>query len=181
VVSIREPYSYWQSLFSYAWVWCCTCDQHSTWTNTCVDRSVDFVTFIGRANTQRNTYRAQSMEIAKACGHPCSNVDFFLHTERMQDDWLAMLTSLGIPRVGLPRANPTVSKDTPPPPAVFTQEILDVIHDVDANMFREFGYPKRTDAPFTLGRGRSTRSRTPAATAGSDAAEAARARAFAGT
>ena len=155
VVSIREPYSYWQSLFSYAWVWCCTCDQHSTWTNTCVDRSVDFVTFMRRANTQRNTYRAQSMEIAKACGHPCSNVDFFLHTERMQDDWLAMLTSLGIPRVGLPRANPTVSKDTPPP-TVFTQEILDIIHDVDANMFREFGYPKRTDAPFTLGRPQHT-------------------------
>jgi hypothetical protein len=166
VVSIRDPYSYWQSLFTYAWVLCCTC-KNRQFTATCVDRSVDFLTFMRRAkrqprmadwapvNTVNTAPRSQSMEIEKSCGRPCSHVDFFLHTEHMQDDWLAMITSfgnLGVPRVGLPKVNPSLTADTPPPPeTVFTQEILDIIHEVDANMFREFKYSKRTDAPFTLG------------------------------
>ena len=162
VISIREPYSWWRSLYAYAWA--------CSYARVCTKDN--FVGFMRRAKS--NGEVAQSTYIKRMCGQPC-NADYYLHTERLQDDWLSLLTRLGLPLVGLPEngSNPTKSAalswmdylHTNPinairttllggsgevPPTFFTQEVVDIIHSLDAPMFSEFRYPKRTDTPFEL-------------------------------
>ena len=136
VISIREPYSWWRSLYVYGYI----CSYASTCTSS------DFHTFMRQAKPGI----AQSNYIRRECGRPC-NADYLLRTETLAEDWLGLLRTLGLPLVGLPHANPTGAKSRrETPPTVFTQEIVDIIHSFDSAMFTEFGYPKRTDAPFEL-------------------------------
>lgn len=137
VVSIREPYAWWRSNYRYSWVG----TQSARKTNN------DFHFFV----TQSQAKDAQSAKIASACGQPC-RADFILHTETLADDWQRLLQLLGWPPTLLPRTNPTsVRPDGSHPPAVsFSREIVAAINTLDANMFTEFGYPSRTDAPFSL-------------------------------
>ena len=62
-------------------------------------------------------------------------------------DWLNLLRNQSLPLVGLPRTNPTTEYA---PPTVFDQEVVDIIHRLDARMFDEFRYKKRTDVPFEI-------------------------------
>ena len=71
----------------------------------------------------------------------------------MLADWVDLQTSLGMTAVGLPRINPTHGSGSAhgaPPPTVFTQEIVEIVHELDSNMFVEFGYTQRMDVPFEL-------------------------------
>mgnify|MGYP006144102083 FL=1 len=101
-----------------------------------------------RADNEGGVQMAQSRFIRRVCGRPCS-ADYYLHTESLLDDWLHLLSNLSLPLVGLPRVNPTAINGQVPR-TIFTKEVVDIIHRLDANMFSEFGYKKRTDAPFEL-------------------------------
>lgn len=146
VVSIREPYHYWRSVFTYAWM--------GAYTAAKIPRGV--VNFSGFMRHSRDTPSgreyAQTTLIQRACGMPCVH-DYILHTERLSSDWLHLLRSLRLPLVGLRRMNPTLKEDPnngPPPPTLFSKEVVQIIDKIDANMFNEFGYAHRIDVPFRI-------------------------------
>lgn len=144
VISIREPYAWWRSMYTYSYV----CHEAPVCTKE--HSLAGFLRECERHIAQNWPSMAQSAYIERECGRPC-NADHHLRTERLQDDWLDLLRQLHLPLVGLPRVNPTVaSEERELPPVVFTQEAVDIIHRLDANMFAEFGYRQRTDTPFEL-------------------------------
>lgn len=141
VVSVRNPYSYWRSLFTYAWV--------GIGSNLAIPDGVStFGGFVQWADEQAratdNDMFALSMSFALllACGRPC-RYDYVLHTETLSSDWLHLLTTLELPLVALPHSNPTQLQSRPPPPTVFTNEVRAVIHRLERSVFDEFGYERR--------------------------------------
>ena len=140
VVSIRDPYHYWRSAFTYAWV--------GAYSAVAIPSGVhDFDGFMRWAHLHPE--HSQSRQIARACGRPCKH-DFLLHTERLVDDWLSLLSALEMPLVRLPRINPTRTDARAVPPTVFTAEIVQIIDDLEGTMFTEFGYRRRADVPFAI-------------------------------
>ena len=140
IVSIREPYAFWRSAYIYSYT--ASPAQFRLRTNK---------DFIGYMRDADNDHRmVQSALIRKACGEPCT-ADYYLHTETLSDDWLNMLRDEDLPLVALPHANPTTTDSWKvPDKTIFTPEVMNIIHRVDANMFEEFGYRKRLDVPFEL-------------------------------
>ena len=142
VVSIREPYSWWRSLFTYAF--------RCSWAAVCLPRGYPR-TFAGFMDwARRNPKQAQSAHIHNACGDPCQ-YDYLLKTERLIADWINLVRREHLPLYKLPRINMASNRnsDQPrnqPPPTVFTEEILQIIHELDGPMFDEFGYARRTSA-----------------------------------
>ena len=140
VISIREPYSWWRSIYVYGYV----CWQAAVCTN---EDFLGFMRGVGMGMWANGGKVAQSSYIQRECGSPC-NADHYLRTESLSTDWLALLHKLRLPLIQLPHSNPT--KERPKiPPTIFTQEICDIIHTVDEPMFTEFKYPKR-ECPFEL-------------------------------
>jgi len=143
VVSLRDPYRFWRSLFTYAW--------YGAYSAIRIPAGVhDFAGFVLWARDHPE--HSQSQSIRRACGRPCAH-DFLLHTESLQNDWVRLLAALDMPLVGLPRINPTASHDRTArtaPPTVFTREVVDIIDNLEESLFTEFGYARRTDVPFTI-------------------------------
>ena len=142
--SCRDPYSWWRSLYTYGYIcWeasVCTKDDFHTFM-----RKADYPGIHGSSGGRA----AQSLYIERECGSPCS-ADHILRTENLSLAWLDLLRGLSLPLVGLPSVNPTGRpRGRTPPPTNFTQEMCDIIHRLDAVMFTEFGYAKRT-CPFEL-------------------------------
>lgn len=89
---------------------------------------------------------SQSANIRTACGSPCA-FDYRLRTEHLADDWAALLLALGMPLVRLPHLNPTGTGHAPR--TLFSEEILDIIGELDEEMFSVWGYTRRR-VPFEL-------------------------------
>ena len=163
VVTVREPYKYWQSVFSYSWIGDAA---FLTWwlgkyggMGTEQRRAGPLRSFLHfmrwveatgccpwdgpRVQSPDRWPISQSGRLHRACGDPC-RYDRLLHTETLTDDWIAMVTDFGLPRVALPRLNEAVGGRTVTPPNMtLTDEIVAIINRVDAPMFSEFGYQKR--------------------------------------
>ena len=91
-------------------------------------------------NRGKSPWEPQSFIHREQCGQPCK-YDFMLHTETMQEDWIKLMDKMGEPRTLLPHdVNPSGKGQT----FEFTPEVLEIIHRIDANMFEEFGFKKRT-------------------------------------
>ena len=94
---------------------------------------------------------AQSARIRKQCGDVCKP-DYVLHTETLKDDWLRMLQAEHLPLYELPHVNQGQSSPEGIGSAfpafdqtvAFTPDVLDIIHRVDAAMFSDWGYARRT-------------------------------------
>ena len=57
------------------------------------------------------------------------------------------MDKIGEPRSLLPRlVNPSTRTKAPSEALEFTSEALDIIHEIDANMFEEWGYKKRHES-----------------------------------
>ena len=140
VVMIREPYDFWASRFLFAW----NCDHAKSCTQYFNIKSfIEFLRFVRRKG-DHSPWEPQSLIHRNFCGQPCKH-DFAFHTETMQDDWIALMDKIGEPRSLLPRlVNP--STRTNAPAIEFTSEALDIIHEIDANMFEEWGYKKRHES-----------------------------------
>jgi hypothetical protein len=146
VVSVREPYHYWRSLFTYAWV--------GEASAVSIPEGVhSFAGFVRAADAHatpgphgsRVYEHSLSTSLFLSCGRPC-RYDYLLHTETLASDWLHLLRRLEMPLVALPHHNPTnTASSNPPPPTVFTAEVLQIINTLEANVFEEFGYERRSD------------------------------------
>jgi len=134
LISIRDPYSFWRSVYTYNRGVVRTEKNFEGFMRDVADEAADEDSW------------PQSSHIRRACGKPCS-ADYFLHTENLGAEWLNLLRDLELPLVALPYIN-----GSPPRPGhtVFTREVVDIIHRIDADMFSEFGYRKRADVPFEL-------------------------------
>ena len=88
--------------------------------------------------------------------------DYKLHTLHLAEEWADLLTQLEMPKVQLPRVNPTRPSchkqhgkpsawwdRSCPPPTVFSAEVVAIVEELDAKMFEEWGYERR-EAPFEL-------------------------------
>ena len=136
VISIREPYAWWRSLYTYGYVCAAAA--------VCTKQS--FGAFV---RTMHHSHTSQSGYIARECGTPCI-ADYILRTGTMERDWLGLQRNLSMaPLYALPLTNPTRTSARIPR-TVFTREVVEIIHQLDVRMFGEFGYRKRTDVPFEL-------------------------------
>ena len=140
VLSVREPYQYWRSSYTYAF--------RCSYSDTCT--SATFKEFM--RSVSRGEIRTQSSSIHSMCGQGSTfcKYDHVIHTETMLEDFIAILDMYGIGRQGLPHSNPTGSGGRRNPGrTIFDAEIVAIINRVEARMMHEFGYQKR-QAPFEL-------------------------------
>jgi len=147
VVSVRDPYGYWRSLFTYAWVG----DGSALGIPAGVDSFTGFVRWADAQASARSDgafEHSLSFTLYLACGHPCRH-DYLLRTETLETDWYRMLSTLELPLVALPHSNPTKLYMRPPPPTIFTWEVVEIIDRLESSVFDEFGYVRR-EAPFEL-------------------------------
>ena len=69
--------------------------------------------------------------------------------------WLGLLGNLSLPLVGLPAVNQADTDKGYGPNldflhTKFDEEVVEIIHRLDARMFSQFGYKKRTEIPFDI-------------------------------
>lgn len=142
VMTVREPYSYYRSLFTYAWA--------CAYSAVCIPAGVDdFAGFMEWVNNNRHVTQIRAID--RACGQPC-HVDHLLRTEHLGTDWLRLMEHLSLPLSPLPWSNPTKRTGTnagPPPPTLYTVRVVEIIDNIDARIFSEYGYRQR-QAPFQL-------------------------------
>ena len=160
VVSVREPYSYWKSLYAYAhFGHHSALKTHKSFAGFMEDAravgerlatgdvpTVDVAHLNDPGVHLPNKVWFQSECIKRSCGRPC-DADHYLRTEVLDRDWCDLLRRLDLPSVALPHANVL---RVPNVQTVFSAAIVDVIHTYDAPMFDEFHYLRRA-APFELG------------------------------
>ena len=160
VVSVREPYSYWKSLYAYAhFGHHSALKTHKSFAGFMEDAravgerlaagdipTVDVAHLNDPGVHLPNKVWFQSECIKRSCGRPC-DADHYLRTEVLDRDWRDLLRRLDLPPVALPHANVL---RVPNVQTVFSAAIVDVIHTYDAPMFDEFHYLRRA-APFELG------------------------------
>jgi len=140
VVMVRDPYDFWASRFLFAWD-CKAAKSCTSYFN--IKTFIEFLRFVKRKGA-RSPWIPQSAIHHNFCGQPCKH-DALLHTETMQDDWLTLMDKIGGERTRLPKlVNPSSHAHTPK--IEFTSEALDIIHEIDANMFEEWGYTKRHES-----------------------------------
>ena len=147
VLSIREPYEYYHSLYTYAYSGTGMPKTHLAFE--------DFMkTYVEKAApTPKAHYRySQATRITRVCGTPC-NYDYLLRTESLTQDWAALLKAMRIPlreaAASLPRLNPTTTKRGGAKPVIFTRRVLDIIDRADGMLFDLFGYARRTQCRST--------------------------------
>ena len=116
LISVREPYSYWASVYEYAWQ-CIYGDCNSA---EAIKLTADPDAGINLEARQKGvlaTFESflnysvskglftEAGRIEKACGDPC-RYDEVIHTESMTAEWAALLQRYpGLPQVALPRIN----------------------------------------------------------------------------
>ena len=156
VTTIRNPYSYWQSLFYYmrtearkghygavkapAGLAHFGASNHvANWT------AEDFNTLIRWANESRSgigpTLRL-TPKLSRACGSPCK-ADVVLRGENLQDDLEPVWSLLGVRRITLPHEN-TMSASDKDPPVQWDADALDRVWWMERSIFQQFNYTRRT-------------------------------------
>ena len=163
VVSVRNPYDYWQAVYKAAWhgrdaaltAWL---NWHTLqWTLRHQREGIlrSFGHFLQWVEGEADLLSgqaglSQSARVFAACGDPCE-YDALLRTEDLENGWRALLHKYGLPTVQLPDLgdfNATLhADDSPSPPATFTPETVGIVNRIDAPIFDRFGYTRR-DAPL---------------------------------
>ena len=130
VLSVREPYSYWQSTYQYAKDGVATAIR----ARGRQESLSNFVFFAARRGY------SQQQRIKRACGDPCA-FDVLLRTESLTTDWANLLEGLSLPPIALPHLNPSSAHHEAY--AELTRQDLDAINSADAWVFQTFGYAMR--------------------------------------
>ena len=155
VVTVREPYSYWASVYGNAWrgvgsaVFAFMRREEGLSLEQAQQgplRSFDtFLRWVAQAPTNQRRY-AQSELLRRSCGSPCA-AEVVLRFETLAADFGALLRRYGYPAVALPRFDvPEQPGATPAPPAELTPAAVALIEQIDAAVFEDFGYARRSGA-----------------------------------
>lgn len=139
VISVRNPYHYYESVFKYAWR-----GQYSAL--SLPGNIKNFTEFLPWAVQMSGGSFTQSYRIHHACGTPCK-FDHVIHTETLLADWVALLLKFQLPMVGLPKINEANAGESPrgaPPKSSYTLRNLQLVNSHDSAMFSEFGYKMQT-------------------------------------
>jgi hypothetical protein len=97
VLSVREPYSYWISLYAYAVKGVATSVHPPEDALASLDAFLDWVGDGHQGITQ-------TARVRRACGEPCV-YDALLRTESLRADWAELLAGLRVPAIALPHTN----------------------------------------------------------------------------
>jgi len=161
VLSVREPYSYWRSVYRYAVRGVATAVHPPLWAQANITAFVAWAAPHERAK-QVAKKQSQTARVQRACGDPCA-YDLLLRTETLERDWENMLRILQLPPMTLPRlnANPlggethvgtgidgatqTASRlqagaAGPDSKLAFTAEAIVLINEMESWLFETFGY-----------------------------------------
>lgn len=149
VMSVRDPYSFWKSQYEYEGPWFNTTKKWKFFLEN-VNWDTTFLQFMQLVQENKRTaaqgayHFTQTSAWHRMLGKQMP--DHVLHTERLSHDWFALLRSLKLPLVDLPHENSASEKASNVPPVKFTEDVIAIIDDIDADMFTRFGYAKRTAA-----------------------------------
>lgn len=98
---------------------------------------------MAQAPTNQQRY-AQSELLRRSCGRPCA-AEVVLRFETLAADFGALLGRYGYPPVELPRFEVAEQPGaTPAPSAELTRAVLALVEQLDAAIFDEFGYARRS-------------------------------------
>ena len=150
VISVREPYKYYESLYYYTIAGVndrrvrsgCATKLLMNHDKISIRKTLSsFAAFMDWVNTSaRDT--TQSARVHRACGQPCQ-YDYILHTETLAEDFSSLLSNLGHE----PLLLPTLNERRPPPrgnaTATFTPSIVKLIDALEQPIFHTFGYNQR--------------------------------------
>ena len=161
VVTVREPYSYWASVYGNAWrgvgsaVYAFMRREEGLTLEQAQQgplRSFEgFLRWVAHAPTNQRRY-AQSELLRRSCGSPCA-AEMVLRFETLAADFGALLGRYGYPAVALPRFDvPEQPGATPAPSAELTPAALVLVEQLDAAVFDDFGYLRRSGAGTRLAR-----------------------------
>jgi hypothetical protein len=145
-MSIRDPYTYYKSLYTYGLVGEATqlTVQPRQLTTVFADNFSDFM----RNDVVRTNF-TQSRRVTTQTGG-IGKVDFFVRTEHMQDDLDNITRSLGLPSVRLQLHNPTPVEDLGVTSLKFGFEEIDFVNEAEAAIFDAgLGYARRS-LPFEM-------------------------------
>lgn len=178
LLTVREPYSYWQSLYKYTWN-CMfgACEsmssgliKHDPAAGIQLDAPPSmplreqqgvmrsFATFLEHVSQVKSYHvLSESYQVYMTCGDPCV-YDELLRTESLEQDWEDLLSRYPeLPQKVLPLINDDalVDEEThpwgPPPEAIYTPELRALVQQMDQAVFDLFGYPT-DDAQFVAAR-----------------------------
>lgn len=157
VLSVREPYAYYRSLYTFAYS-----GEGAVRTRLGFEEFMEAYVakpHLGLPGTGPPRRFSQINSITRACGEPC-RFHYLLRTECLDADWTGMLRASGISRelfpmlgVSLPRVNPTNlhhKERGASAPTIYSPRVLEIIHKADALLFDQLGYARRV-ASFEMG------------------------------
>ena len=158
ILSVRNPFSYWKSVYYYAW----ECignrcpsqerarlvkDEASGVSNDFSSKGVlssfeSFLRFVSKS--PRWKHMTQSERIRNKCGRPC-HYDELLHTESLSEDWTSLVQrNPGLPKVALPLVNEGANSSRhpwgPPPTALYTPRLIALVRELEAYVIQVFNY-----------------------------------------
>lgn len=139
VLSVRNPYDYWTSLFKYG-----RRGVNSAIANALPHEYFEtFPTFVGHVATPEQFKWSLTFRVQRACGNPCV-FDFLLHTETLAADWSRLLTSLELPQIPLQRVNVGLHNETAGLDwKTMSTDISRKVTKLEWWIFATFGYAKR--------------------------------------
>ena len=161
VLTVREPYEYWQSVYKYAWLeggpsivraWIA---KHTYQKSTAQRRRGilstlrSFLEWVeAKGENAVGDGISQSARVHHACGGDATcRYDVLLRTDNLSAGWSALIERYALPRVALPRLNAAEARPGKREPEVtLTEEAMASIERLDAAIFREFGYTRRSNA-----------------------------------
>ena len=158
MMTVRDPYSYWQSLYKYSWhasgpshvahLVASTTLQAST-LHSLAERHAgvlsSFLSFLRWAEGHANALGfTQTRRVQTACGTPC-NYDVLLRTENLSSGWSQLVERYQLPHVALPILN-VATPSTPataPPDYALTRETAQIIERLEGSfLFDHFRYAR---------------------------------------
>lgn len=162
VLSVRDPYDYWQSVYRFAWhgqgEWFSSWLSWHTLEWTLQQQRVGvlksfrhFMQWVeGETELLGDAHGlSQSSRVFSACGDPCK-YDVLLRTENLTEGWRELVQTYQLPRVALPHLhralNVTMDDDPPVPTVELVPEVVGIINRIDAPIFDRFGYERRPAA-----------------------------------
>lgn len=140
ILSIRNPYDYWSSLFRFAKSGNGAVGMQLRQQN--LGKALNTFDGFMRYSEAKGRHYSLSNRVEKMCGRPCV-YNFLLRTETLKSDWTRLLTTLQIPSAIAPLAvdnRNNMTNATKGYMVVLTPAMRNIINDMEAWVFQTFNY-----------------------------------------